>query len=326
MKVVDLLEARRGQWRELETLCFQLEGNPRKLPASTILRLGTLYRAVCADLAMADAYQLPPNTVNFLHQLVARAHNQIYRSQRWNWKRWKEEIFILVPQRLFNDWYLRLAFILFWGLFIGALLYAKNDRDFTKALIGDEQMDSLKEMYKEPPHGRTTEEGSLMFGFYVHHNAGIGLSCFASGLLFGIGGLFELIYNALVLGGSFGYMASLGGNHRNNFFEFVTAHGPFELTAVVLAAAAGMRMGFALISTRGLTRAEALTRAAREAFPTACTAVLLFIGAAVIEGFISPSSLPYWSKALVAATTSGMLLYYFLILGYARVRTNDQSE
>jgi uncharacterized membrane protein SpoIIM required for sporulation len=111
-------------------------------------------------------------------------------------------------------------------------------------------------------------------------------------------------------------MASLNGPERQNFFEFVTAHGPFELTAIILAAAAGMRMGFSLISTGGLTRTAALTRGAKEAFPTACVAVALFILAAIIEGFVSPSGFPYWFKAGVAAVTSGMLVYYFLVLGY----------
>ncbi len=141
-------------------------------------------------------------------------------------------------------------------------------------------------------------------------------------MLFGIGGLFTTVFNAIYLGASFGYMSSLTGLPRRNFFEFVTAHGPFELTAIVLSAAAGMRMGFALISTGGLPRSESLYRASREAFPTACAGIFLFIGAAIIEGFISPSTLPYWFKAGVAAVTSGLLLFYFLILGTAR----DDSE
>ncbi|MGC4001666.1 MAG: stage II sporulation protein M [Pirellulales bacterium] len=92
---------------------------------------------------------------------------------------------------------------------------------------------------------------------------------------------------------------------------------------MVLSAAAGMRMGFALISTGGLSREASLVKSAREAFPTACAAMCLFIGAAVIEGFISPSGLPYWFKAGVAAVTSGSLMVYFLILGFPR---GDDAE
>jgi len=322
MKVIELLETRRGQWRELEMLCTQLEGNPRRLPGSTALRVGSLYRAACADLALADSYQLPPNTVSFLHQLVARAHNQLYRSRRVETRKWTHELLYVVPRRLYQDWYLRLAFVLFWGLFIGSLLIARESPEFVKEVLHDEGIEGLREMYSRQLAGRDAQINSRMFGFYVFHNAGIGLKCFAAGLLFGIGGLFATVFNAINLGTAFGYMSSLSGDMRRNFFEFVTAHGPFELTAIVLSAAAGMRMGFALIATGGLSRTEALHRAAKEAFPTACAGIFLFIGAAVIEGFISPSALPYWFKAAVAAVTSGMLLFYFLILGTAR----EESE
>ena len=73
MKVVDLLESRREQWRELEQLCAQMERWRRQtVPADTATRFAALYRAACADLALADAYQLPSASIDYLHQLVGR--------------------------------------------------------------------------------------------------------------------------------------------------------------------------------------------------------------------------------------------------------------
>jgi uncharacterized membrane protein SpoIIM required for sporulation len=102
---------------------------------------------------------------------------------------------------------------------------------------------------------------------------------------------------------------------NNNFFEFVTAHGPFELTAIVLAAGAGMRLGFSLLYTKERSRLESLRAAGRESVPAIMVAVILFMLAAFIEGFVSPSSLPYAIKALVAAASSGLLMFYFVVLG-----------
>src|SRR5690606_33179082 len=96
-----------------------------------------------------------------------------------------------------------------------------------------------------------------------------------------------------------------------------TAHGPFELTAIVLSAAAGMRLGFALVSTEGLSRGDSLARAAKTSLPIMMVAVVLFFLAAIIEGFISPSSLPYEIKAIVAMTSSLLLMFYFALLGYS---------
>jgi uncharacterized membrane protein SpoIIM required for sporulation len=135
-------------------------------------------------------------------------------------------------------------------------------------------------------------------------------------MLLGIGGLYVTIFNAAMLGVMFGFMAK--SPHAANFFQFVTAHGPFELTAIVLCAAAGMRLGFSLVDTRGLTRIDSLRRAAQESMSTAWAAVVLFVLAATIEAFLSPSLAPYAIKAGVAILSSVLLLFYFVVLGYPR--------
>src|SRR5262249_5201675 len=121
--------------------------------------------------------------------------------------------------------------------------------------------------------------------------------CFAWGLLLGLGSLYELLSNGILLGTAFGHMAR--GPHAANFFTFVTAHGPFELTAIVFSGAAGLRLGAGLIDTQGETRLASLRREAARALPVAGAAVLLFVLAAFLEGFVSPSSLPYSGKAAV---------------------------
>lgn len=155
-----------------------------------------------------------------------------------------------------------------------------------------------------------------MGGFYVFHNAGIGLQCFAAGLLLGVAGMFITVSNAVILGTVFGHMATVP--QRDNFFNFVTAHGPFELTAIVLASAAGMRLGFSIVDTRGKTRSASLRQAGREALPTMCASIVLFALAAIIEGFVSPTELPYAMKAAVAVVSTVLLLAYVVVLGTRR--------
>ena len=119
MKVSDLLKSRQANWEELERLCSRMEGfSRRKLDAPTVTRFSALYRSACADLALADAYQLPPATIHYLHRLVGRAHNQLYRSRTFNFSTWAEQLLVDVPRRLFADNALRLAFCIFWGMFL----------------------------------------------------------------------------------------------------------------------------------------------------------------------------------------------------------------
>ncbi len=284
-----------------------------QLGAEGVARFASLYRAACADLALADAYRLPPDTIGYLHQLVGRAHNQLYRSQTFRWREWGYEMFRALPRRLLLDRALWLASLVFWGVFGLSLLLSYGSREYSEEVIGEAMMAQMQEMYSGSIFGRDVGTNSVMTGFYVFNNASIGLQCFAAGLALGVGGLYVTVSNALTLGAVFGFM--LTTPERTNFMQFVTAHGPFELTAVVFSAAAGMRLGFSLIATGGLTRVASLRKAAFEAMPAAGAAIVLFCLAALIEGFISPSAIPYQAKAAVAVASTALLLIYVVGLG-----------
>jgi uncharacterized membrane protein SpoIIM required for sporulation len=122
-----------------------------------------------------------------------------------------------------------------------------------------------------------------------------------------------LAYNAITIGAIFGHMATT--SQSAHFFTFVTAHGPFELTAIVFAGAAGLRLGSGLILTQGQTRLASLRREGVKSLPIVGVSVILFILAAFLEGFVSASPLPYWSKATIAAVSATILAFYFFALG-----------
>ena len=324
MKASKLIELRQPSWTRLEQLCDQF-GNrsSNRVPAKVVSEFAALYRNACADLALAESSHLPPNTIEYLHQLVARSHNQLYRSQKFNRHVWYERIFIETPKRIFNDPYVHLAAVIFWGLFLLAGWLSWDNQvwpGFAEQVVGETQLDSMEDMFTGFD-GRSFGDNSYMFGFYVMNNAGIGLQCFVM-MLFVPAGMVTLCYNAIVLGTSFGYMfrpdVADAGSHFKNF---VTAHGPFELTAIVLSAGAGLKIGLSWLVARGVNRLDALVQNAREALPIAMCGVALFCMAAVIEGFISPTSdkvLPWWVKGLVATGSSLLLMFYLVVLGYPR--------
>jgi uncharacterized membrane protein SpoIIM required for sporulation len=322
MKVSELLEQRRLNWMELERLCSKMQNKgKRSLGAPNIVRFATLYRAACADLALADAYQLPPNTVQYLHQLVGQAHNQLYRSKKYQLLRWLEILFLDTPQQIMRDRCVQFVFFLFWGLFIGSAWLSYNDSQwpgFAEEILGEGQIASMQAMFEDFDE-RPWEVNMTMTSFYIFNNAGIGLQCFASSVLI-LPGLAIIAQNAVVLGGSFGVMFRPDmGDAGANFRNFVTAHGPFELGAIVLSGAAGLRIGISWLATNGMTRTGALKQAVWRALPIALLAVLLFSMAAFIEGFISPSAwLPWEIKACIALISSTLMTFYFVVLGFPR--------
>jgi uncharacterized membrane protein SpoIIM required for sporulation len=327
MNVAKLLENRREQWNELERLCDVMEvrgrtdrsGREQHRGAAGITRFSSLYRSACADLALADAYQLPPGTVTYLHRLVARAHNQLYRANRFEPKRWGEIVFRQAPQQIFADPCVRVAAVIFFGLFSLSMYLAKQETlfpTFASSMVGEEMLEQMEEMYEKPINA-SLDHYVPMSGFYIQHNTSIGLKCFAYGILI-LPCLFALASNAIQLGTVFGYMARPDIVGSDNFFEFVTAHGPFELTAITLAAAAGLRIGLGLFSTRGLARADSLRLSAYRAVPVMAASAVLFTLAALTEGFLSPSPLPYLFKAIWSVVSAGLISFYFVVLGFPR--------
>jgi len=331
MIIAAVLERRQHQWAELERLCDAVEvsGKLKKGDAQEVSRFASLYRAACADLALADSYQLPPATVTYLHRLVARAHNNLYRASRFHPGRWSETILKTAPQQIFSDPCVWVSTLLFFGLFTISLVIAYQETafpQFAAAIVGQEQLEQVEEMYSKPIAG-SLDSYILMAGFYIRHNTGIGLQCFALGILI-IPCLFKLAFNAVALGTIFGYMARPDSAGGDNFLHFVTAHGPFELTAIALAGAAGLRLGVGLFATGGLARVDSLYRSARAAVPIMAASAVLFFLAALTEAFISPTPLPYLLKAAWAVLSSGLISFYFVVLGFPTnlVIYRDEAE
>jgi uncharacterized membrane protein SpoIIM required for sporulation len=344
MRVIDRLAKREATWRELDLLLNRLDGrragrkprrnaNPRRddvwiiaddgtdptpsedrrnsLGAAEVIRLGELYRAACADLMLAEAYDLPRETIQYLHALVGRAHNALYRSRGFNLRKWAAELFGSVPRQLRRDPYLKASAALFYLTFLIFGLVAAGRPDFSEKILGD-SINQLDEMYSQSVQGRARNDAG-MAGFYILNNAGIGLRCYGYGLIFAVGTVWTLFQNATQLGAAFGYMAA--SPNAVNFYTFVTAHAPFELTAIVLSGAAGMRLGMGLVITDGLSRRASLRRAATQTLPTIGAAVFLFILAAFLEGFVSGSDLPYAAKAGIALLSAAMLAAYLMLGG-----------
>jgi uncharacterized membrane protein SpoIIM required for sporulation len=134
----------------------------------------------------------------------------------------------------------------------------------------------------------------LMFGFYIKNNIGIAFQCYATGVAFGLGSLYFLLANGAFGGGIAGYVASLG--YGSTFFPFVATHSAFELTAIVLSGAAGLRIGQSVLLPGRRTRVAALELAARETSLIVFGAAVMLLIAAAVEAF--------WSSAPWVTSTA----------------------
>lgn len=327
MTVAELIAKREPDWRELEELVRELNKPTfrRRVSPDAVARFTSLYRAACSDLAVAESYQLPPATVARLNGLVGLAHNCLYRRRRSRGASWLQLFIFDAPRWVLTDVAFWISLILFWGCFLVTMFLGKFDPGFAEDLVGEGNLKRMVDMYSDSFSSDFIAR-LPMVAFYIAHNAGIGLKTFAFGILGMIPGAVILVSNALSLGTIYGYMHSAACPEfaANNFREFTTAHGPFELTAIVLAAAAGMRMGMGLILTRGYARLDSLRRATIKAAPAMLLSFVFFCVAACLEAFVSPNPMTWLEgsptspkdvKLLVALLSTTFLLVYFLAFG-----------
>jgi uncharacterized membrane protein SpoIIM required for sporulation len=258
--------------------------------------------------------------VDQLHGLVLRGHPLLYRFKGdWLW-RTLQFVFSGFPQALRRQkayFFIAMISFLLPGVMMGSACFLNDDLIYT--VMGEATVAEMEQSY-DPANdrpGRAAERSSdtdfMMFGFYIMNNIGIGFRTFASGILFGIGSLFFLLFNGLVIGGVAGHLSRLG--YHDTFWPFVSGHGSFELTAIVICGAAGLMLGHALLAPGQQTRLQALKSRALDALPLVIGAALMLLFAAFIEAFWSSSSVTAATKYSVAAILWAVVIFYLLLVG-----------
>lgn len=312
---------RRPRWEQLQGLVGRKHLNPDEWAD-----LAAGYRAVCADLAKARTLDLPSDVQGYLDDLAGRAHNRLYAVRPAGLGRslWTEAIHGF-PRALRGEWrFFILASALFYLPFFVGFFGPFVDSGFSARILPDEMLRQLESMYStaDLERGSATADAT-MAGFYVFNNVGIAFRCFATGIFAGLGPLFYLVYNGLLIGTSAGYLGSVGMGF--NLLEFTSGHSAWELTGVCVSGAAGLRLGWALVVTEGRTVTASLLRAAPTLFRLVLgTALLLFVAAA-IEGFWSASPVPRPLKFAFGAVQCTIVAAW-LLFGGRRVRPRRTGE
>ena len=315
----ELVRARGESWKRLEYLvqeAQELRGAVGVTPAE-LKELSELYRALAGDLMRVQRDKLGSDLERQLHSLAARAHNALYAGTSIGQRFEFLDIIRDFPGALRRNLrFFALATALFYGPFFIGGFAAYKDESYAQAVMSSDQLDRTEKMYEEAPSGRDAGTDATMTGFYVYNNVGIAFRCFATGIAFGLGSFFFLFFNGLSIGVVFGHLIREG--LATNILSFVSTHGPWELTAIVISGAAGMQMGWAMVLTRGRTRLGNLQAHGLELLRQIGGAAVFLLLAAVLEAWVSPSSLPIPTKYGLGAV--GWLFVATIIIGVGRDR------
>jgi uncharacterized membrane protein SpoIIM required for sporulation len=284
-------------------------------------RFLALYRTCCEHLALAEARGFPSDIVERLSIITARAHQIVYRQTDFGIARIARVLLNRFPATVrAHRGYVALSALLFLvpALALGIAVYRKPD--LILSIVDASTATQFENMY-DPSNetlGRLRDAGSnwMMFGYYIMNNIGIAFQCFATGIVLGIGSVYFLATNGAFGGAIAGYVASAG--FGSTFFSFVATHSAFELTAIVLCGAAGLRIGRAVLLPGRLPRTAALELAAKDSSVIVFGSAVMLVIAAAIEAFwssaawITPAA-KYWG----AAGCWFLVLLFFLRRPYA---------
>ena len=274
-------------WLELEALVRDARSRPSRLGADRVRRFGECYRSTAADLALARRRFAGDPVVARLEVLVERSRQGVYSAPSARagvldffangyWRRVRERKGILA--------------IAFLCLAVPAMLggfWAWRDPGPASGLAPGQYQSVTQPRPAGESLGLTVDEETGIASKIFVNNIGVTFYAFAGGLLLGLGTLYVLLQNGVLLG-VVGGLAIGAGNGRA-FFELVTAHGVLELSCIVVSGAAGLRLGWAMIDPGNRTRAEAVRAEARAAIEIVLGTAPWLVVAGLVEGFLTPS-------------------------------------
>lgn len=312
------------RWQRFERLVNDAE---KTQPGSALdlTEFAQLYRKVCHFHALAKERQYSSYLVDTLGELIVRGHQQLYQRKTGFRHRFTQFFINDFPLLVRQEWKLFwLATALFYlpGLvyFIAILLKP----ELVYGFIDPFQAHQIEDMYD--PENRVLGEAResatnwMMFGFYIRNNISIAFNCFASGIVWGLGSIYFLVFNSLFFGAVSGLLVNV--DYTTTFFTFVIAHGSFELTAICISGAAGLKIGFAVLMPGNVSRIEALKRAAGVAIKLIYGVTAFLFIAAFIEAFWSSNnSFEAWQKYLI-----GGLLWFIVIAYLGYMGGNKKAE
>ena len=311
------------EWIELEALLDRVlgRGSARGQERDDVPgeRVAALYRRSCEQLALARARSYPAYVVDRLERLTADGHQVIYRQHAFGFARLKAMLAVEFPRAVrAQSRYVAAATVLFLvpTFAVGLLVYWYPE--LILSVVSSQTAASFEQMYSPGAEsiGRVREASTdwVMFGYYIRNNIGVAFQCFAGGLFAGLGSLFFLAYNGAFGGAIAGYLTERG--MAPTFYSFVATHSAFELTAIVLSGAAGLRIGHSLLAPGRLTRRQALVFATQDSAVILYGIVAMLLVAAGIEAFWSSAQwLSHPIKYGVAALCWIGVLAYFTLQG-----------
>lgn len=329
MKQAEFEDKYRSEWMGFEQLLASISSSAvvkdrrqtmdTKKPKSLDFSFSHAYRKICGHYALAQQRGYSQGLLDYLHELALQGHQVLYQNKGGIQYQIIKFVLRDLPIEIRREWKLLFAAGLLFYLPIISMAFAVYwYPELAFSVYSVDKISELEAMYdpsaKHLGREREADTDLAMFGFYISNNIGIGFQTVVTGVIAGLGTLFYLIYNGIAIGAAAGHLFSLG--YHKPFISFVAGHSALELTGIVFAGAAGLKIGLSVLFPGRSSRLNSLTRTTKKAMPLVYGVILLLLLAAFVEAFwSSKSSIDFEIKVVLGLAMWVLVFLYCLVLG-----------
>ena len=311
--------AHRPTWNRLD----HLVKHRRSLSGAEIDELVDLYQRVSTHLSVVRSASGDAALVGRLSSLVARARSAVTGAHAPLWSEFVRFWTVSFPVVAYRAWRWWLASAV--AFFVVATVigfWVAGNPEVQAALATPSEIDQLvnedfADYYSENP------AGSFALQVWVN-NSWVAAQCIAFSVLLGIPIPYVLFQNAANLGLVGGLMFDAGKG--DVLLGLLTPHGLLELTAVFLAAAAGMRLGWSVISPGHRPRGQVLAEQGRAVVSVAVGLAVVLLISGLIEAMVTPSPLPTFVRIAIGVLAEGLFLAYVVYFGRRAVAAGESGD
>jgi len=312
------IEKGKGKWKRLEELIGQARSvrGLRRLSRDELRELMSSYRRTSADLATAREESRDQRLINYLNNLVIRAHGMIYRAESKGARSiidFYRHDFPMIFRQTYR--YTLAIFLIFLAISMCSFVATWRNDDFTTFSLPPNIIQEIKAGH------RWWEELNTMAPVgaagIITNNIWVGILTFSSSIFPVVGTIWILTPSALMFGSINALVIKYG--MTRTLWAFVAGHAVLEFMAIFIAGGAGLMIGLALLVPGERTRREALIEQGKTAIKLMAGCFPMFFIAGLIEAFISPLPIHPGFRFAVSAITAVMLAAYLLKSGRRRI-------
>lgn len=308
MREAAFVKQNKDKWLKFESV---LVNNAQITPDE----LSNLYIEITDHLSYAQTFYPNSQTLNYLNGLASSAHQKIYKTKKEKKNRlysfWIKEF----PLEFYQyQKHLLIAFLIS-VLFTAIGAYSSaTDGAFVRSILGDAYVNmTLENIANEDPMAVYKQMGETnMFLGITLNNIKVALNCFILGVLFGIGTIYMLMQNFIMLG-SFQYFFYEKGLLWESA-RTIWIHGTIEISVIIIAGCAGLVVGNSILFPKTYTRLTSFVKGIKAGLKIVISTVPFFILAGFLEGFVTRhTEMPDWLAILIISGSLALILFYYVI-------------